>query len=168
MPRIGLISDTHGLLRPEAKAFLRGCDAIVHGGDIGHAGILEELARIAPVTAVRGNNDMGAWADLVRETELVQFGALSLFAIHDLTQLDVRAFSAATRVVVSGHSHKPKVQTRDGVLYVNPGSAGPRRFTLPIAAGELVVNRQSVSVRVVDLLSASGATLASACLRHER
>lgn len=168
MPRIGLISDTHGLLRPEAKAFLRGCDAIIHGGDIGHAGILEELARIAPVTAVRGNNDMGAWAECVRETELVCLGALSIFAIHDLAQLEVHALGAAVRVVVSGHSHKPKVEMRAGVLYVNPGSAGPRRFTLPIAAGELLVKGQSVSVRVVDLLSASGTTLASAALWHER
>ena len=161
MPRIGLISDTHGLLRPEATAFLRGCDAIVHGGDIGHAQILQALATLAPVTAVRGNNDTGAWADHVRETERVKFGGLWLYAIHDLAQLDIDPVAAGVRVVVSGHSHKPLVEARDGVLYINPGSAGPRRFTLPITAGELIVDGCSVSARVVDLLSASYATIAA-------
>jgi putative phosphoesterase len=159
MHRIGLISDTHGLLRPEALMFLRGCDAIVHGGDIGDAGILDELARLAPVTAVRGNNDHGAWAARLLDTEMFNSGGLLLYAIHDLAQLDIDAAAAGVRVVVSGHSHKPRVETRDGVLYVNPGSAGPRRFTLPIAAGEVIVDGDTLSVRMVDLLHGGAATL---------
>jgi uncharacterized protein len=149
--RIGLISDTHGLLRPEALAFLRGCDAIVHGGDIGHAGILEELARIAPVTAVRGNNDRGAWADGIAETEVLQSGEILIHALHDLAQLDVDPAAAGFQVVVSGHSHKPLADRHDGVLYVNPGSAGPRRFNLPISVGELVIEGSSIEVRLVTL-----------------
>jgi uncharacterized protein len=149
--RIGLISDTHGLLRPEATAFLQGSDRIVHAGDICDAGILERLAEIAPVTAVRGNNDRGDWARRLRETELMQVGAVQLYAIHDLAQLDIDPPAAGVRVVVSGHSHKPRVDERQGVLYVNPGSAGPRRFTLPISVGELIVDGQSVSARTVKL-----------------
>jgi putative phosphoesterase len=159
MHRIGLISDTHGLLRPEATAFLRGCDAIVHGGDIGHAGILEALAALAPVTAVRGNNDTGIWAGGLCETAFVKFGALLLYAVHDLAQLDIAPGAARVNVVVSGHSHKPRLETRDGVLYVNPGSAGPRRFKLPISAGELIVDGDSVSARIVDLQNAAHVTL---------
>ena len=160
MYRVGLISDTHGLLRPEALAFLRGCDAIVHGGDIGHAGILDALAALAPVTAVRGNNDSGVWAQHILETEMLQVGSLLLYAIHDLAQLDIDPQAAGVRVVISGHSHKPKIEQRNGVLYVNPGSAGPRRFTLPIAAGELMVDGLSVSARIVDLLKACNTTIA--------
>ncbi|HKX41434.1 MAG TPA: metallophosphoesterase family protein [Burkholderiaceae bacterium] len=151
MRRIGLISDTHGLLRPQALAFLRGCDAIVHGGDICDAGVLDELARIAPVTAVRGNNDHGAWADALRDSELVRFGAAWVYAIHDLAQLGLAPHSAGVHVVVSGHSHKPTIAQRDGVLYINPGSAGPRRFRLPIAIGELVIDGRSIDARVVEL-----------------
>ncbi len=153
MLRIGLISDTHGLMRPEALAFLEGSDFIVHGGDIGNAGILEALARIAPVTVVRGNNDSEAWADRIAETELVTFGDVCLYAIHDLAQIDIDPRAAGVRVVVSGHSHKPKVQERDGVLYVNPGSAGPRRFRLPISVAELRIDGGAVSAHVVDLIS---------------
>ena len=151
MLRIGLISDTHGLLRPQALAFLRGCDAIVHGGDICDASVLDELARIAPVTAVRGNNDRGDWADALRDTELVRFGEAWVYAIHDLAQLDLDPHGAGLHVVVSGHSHKPAIDERDGVLCVNPGSAGPRRFKLPIAIGELVIEDRSISARVVGL-----------------
>jgi len=128
MLRVGLISDTHGLLRPEATAFLRGSDFIVHGGDICDPRILEELAALAPVTAVRGNNDRGAWAESLRETEMLQIGEVCIYAIHDLAQLHIEPAAAGVRVVVSGHSHKPLVEERDGVLYVNPGSSGPRRF----------------------------------------
>ena len=151
MTRIGLISDTHGLLRPEAVSFLRGSTAIVHGGDIGHAGILEDLARIAPVTAVRGNNDRGVWADAIAETEVLQIGEVFIHALHDIAQLSVDPAAAGFRVVVCGHSHKPLVEERDGVLYVNPGSAGPRRFKLPISIGELVIVGNSVKVRLVEL-----------------
>jgi len=151
MLRIGLISDTHGLLRPEAVAFLKGSDFIVHGGDIGSAGILEALAAIAPLTAVRGNNDREPWAEAIAETELLEFGDVRLHAIHDLAQLGIDPSAAGVRVVVSGHSHQPKIAERGGVLYVNPGSAGPRRFKLPIAVAELLIDGDVVTARVVEL-----------------
>jgi len=151
MLRVGLISDTHGLLRPEATSFLRGSDYIVHGGDIGHPSILEELASLAPVTAIRGNNDTGSWAASLHETELLQVGEVCVYAIHDLARLAIDLASAGVRVVVSGHSHKPLITERDGVLYVNPGSSGPRRFKLPVAVAELIVDGASISARVVEL-----------------
>jgi len=151
MARVGLISDTHGLLRPEAKAFLRGCDSIIHGGDIGAPGILDELAVLAPVTAVRGNNDKGAWAKRLLDTELLQVGEVHLYAIHDLAQLDVDPTAIGVSVVVSGHSHKPAVRELNGVLFVNPGSAGPRRFKLPVAVAELIISGRAVSARIVEL-----------------
>lgn len=149
--RVGLISDTHGLLRPEAVAFLRGSDFIVHGGDIGHAGVLEELAALAPVTAVRGNNDKAAWAGAVPETAVLQVGAVRIYVVHDLGDVELDPEAAGFRVVVSGHSHRPSVTERAGVLYVNPGSAGPRRFKLPITVGELMIVEKSVTARVVEL-----------------
>jgi putative phosphoesterase len=150
--RVGLISDTHGLLRPEAKAFLRGSDHILHGGDIGNAAILEQLAALAPVTAVRGNNDFGPWAECIRETECVTIGGVRMYVVHDLAQLDVEPAAAGIRVVVSGHSHKPLVAERDGVLFVNPGSAGPRRFKLPISVAEVIIaDDGTVSARTVEL-----------------
>ena len=155
MLRIGLISDTHGLLRPEAVVFLRGCDHIIHGGDIGSADILTELAKLAPTTAVRGNNDRDTWAESLRETERIQFGEVGIYAIHDLAQLDIEPAAAGIRVVISGHSHKPRVEERDGVLFVNPGSAGWRRFKLPISAGELILAGNSVSARTVELTGLS-------------
>ena len=149
--RIGLVSDTHGLLRPEVLAFLRGSDHIVHGGDVCEPGVLDALRALAPVTAVRGNNDRGAWAEHLNETEFAQAGAISIYAIHDLAGLDIEPRAAGVRVVVSGHSHRPLVEERDGVLYVNPGSAGPRRFRLPIALGELIVDGDAVSARITEL-----------------
>jgi putative phosphoesterase len=159
MTRIGLISDTHGLLRPEALAFLQGSDFIVHGGDIGSPEILEQLGRIAPVTAVRGNNDREAWAMQVPETDFLQVGEVFIYALHDLALLDIDPAAAGVRVVVSGHSHKPRVEERDGVLFVNPGSAGPRRFSLPISAGELILNGEQVSARIAqfDIPAQAGA-----------
>jgi putative phosphoesterase len=154
--RVGLISDTHNLLRPEAVEFLRGSDYIVHAGDVCDPHILEALAALAPVTVVRGNNDRGAWAERLNETELVQVGEIFVYAIHDLSQLDLDPHAAGARAIVSGHSHKPHVEQRDGVLYVNPGSAGPRRFKLPIAVGELVVRGRDVSARIVELPAAAG------------
>ena len=151
MLRVGLISDTHGLLRPEAKVFLQGSDLIVHAGDICDPRILEVLAAIAPVTAVRGNNDHGTWAEQLRETELLQVGEVFVYVVHDLAQLDIEPSTAGVRVVISGHSHKPSVEERNGVLFVNPGSSGPRRFKLPIAVGELIVTGRSVSARTVEL-----------------
>ena len=149
--RVGLISDTHGLLRPQALAALQGSDFIVHGGDIGHAGILEALQAIAPLTVVRGNNDREPWAARIPETEFLQVAGVLVYAIHDLSQIDIDPAAAGVRVVVSGHSHKPKVEERGGVLYVNPGSAGPRRFKLPIAVAELVVTGDAVTARIVEL-----------------
>jgi len=151
MLRIGLISDTHGLLRPEASSFLRRCDHIVHAGDIGSPEVLEELSAIAPTTAVRGNNDKGRWAEALSETELLQQGKLCLYVLHDLSQLAIDPQAAGVGVVVSGHSHQPVVRERNGVLYINPGSAGPRRFKLPIAVGELVIARRSITPRIVEL-----------------
>lgn len=150
MARLGIISDTHGLIRPEAVAFLRGCERIVHGGDIGTPEVLAQLSAIAPVTAVRGNNDKGTWAESISETELFEFNGTYVYAIHDLSQIDIEPSAAGVHVIVSGHSHKPLVERRDGVLYVNPGSAGPRRFRLPIAVAELVVTAGRVSARVVE------------------
>jgi putative phosphoesterase len=149
--RVGLISDTHGLLRPEALAFLRGSDFIVHAGDIGDAQVLEELRRLAPLTAVRGNNDRGPWAKSIAETEVLQVGEVSIYVLHDLSELDLDPVAAGFQVVVSGHSHNPRIEERDGVLYVNPGSSGPRRFKLPIAVGELRVVGASVNARIVQL-----------------
>lgn len=149
--RVGLISDTHGLLRAQAVAALRGCDHIVHGGDIGDPCILDALRELAPLTVVRGNNDREAWADGIAETELVEFGGVQLYAIHDLSQLGIDPAAAGVRVVVSGHSHKPKIEERGGVLYVNPGSAGPRRFKLPIAVAELRIDGGAVTARIHEI-----------------
>lgn len=150
MLRIGIISDTHNLLRPAAKEFLRGCDHIVHGGDITESGILEELATLAPVTAVRGNNDWHPWAENLRETELIKFDEICVYVIHDLADLHIEPNTAGVHVVVSGHSHKPLIAEREGILFVNPGSAGPRRFKLPISVAELIINGQSVSARIIE------------------
>ncbi len=149
--RVGVLSDTHGLLRPEARAFLLGSDYIVHGGDVGGQAILDELCAIAPLIAVRGNNDMQPWAAHLRPTELIRIGNLFAYVIHDLAELDIDPGAAGVSVVISGHSHKPLVSKRDGILYVNPGSCGPRRFTLPVSAGEILVNGNEVSARTVDL-----------------
>ena len=146
--RVGLVSDTHGLLRPEATAFLRGCDRIVHAGDICDPAILDELAAIAPVTAVRGNCDQGPWAEPLPWTASLRVGGLLVQVIHDLALLELDPGPAGLAVVISGHSHQPSVWERGGVLFVNPGSAGPRRFRLPVALGELVVDRGRV---VADL-----------------
>jgi len=147
MRRVGLISDTHGLLRPEAIEFLRGADHIVHAGDIGDAAILAELGKLAPVTAVRGNNDTYAWARRVPEHAALKIEKTTIDVLHNIADLK----QAKARVVVTGHSHKPKVEERDGVLYVNPGSAGPRRFSLPIALGELRISGASVHARIHEL-----------------
>ena len=157
MLRIGLISDTHGLLRPQAVRFLRGCDHIVHAGDIG-LGILGELAQIAPVTAVRGNNDAGPWAATLPETQTVRLGGVAIFVLHDLKELAIHRPPAGVQVVICGHSHQPKVlRPPSGVLVVNPGSAGPRRFRLPVTAAELMIaGENSFSARVVDLLQVAG------------
>jgi putative phosphoesterase len=148
--RIGLVSDTHGLLRPAVLAFLRGSDHIVHAGDICDQGVLDTLAELAPLTAVRGNNDVGAWARRLRETELLEVGGVRMFVIHDLSQLGSSARDAGAHVVVSGHSHKPLVKRDGDTVFVNPGSAGPRRFKLPISAGELIIDGGGITPRLVQ------------------
>jgi uncharacterized protein len=148
--RIGVISDTHDLLRPEALQALGGSDLILHAGDICGPEVLEALREIAPVIAVRGNNDHGPWADALPETAVVELGALSALMVHDLETLRPGAVRDV-QVVISGHSHQPKKETREGVLYFNPGSAGPRRFTLPISMGRLDVEGGRVRANLVDL-----------------
>ncbi|HLZ66432.1 MAG TPA: metallophosphoesterase family protein [Aliidongia sp.] len=148
---IGLISDTHGLLRPEALAALQASDAIIHAGDIGDPAILTELARVAPVTAVRGNIDRGAWATSIATTELVELGGAWIYVIHDIADFRLDPAAMGCRVVVAGHSHKPGVRELANVLYVNPGSAGPRRFSLPISLGRLVIEGDEISVELIEL-----------------
>jgi uncharacterized protein len=148
---IGLISDTHGKLRESAVAALRGSDAIIHAGDVGDPAILAELARLAPVTAIRGNIDRGAWAASLHETAVLQLGDAAIFVIHNLAALEIDPASAGFHAVISGHSHQPAIRERDGVLYVNPGSAGPRRFTLPIACGRLRVAGGKLTAELVEL-----------------
>ena len=151
MIRVGLISDTHGLLRPQALEQLRGVDHLVHAGDIGDAAILARLAEVAPVTAVRGNNDRGAWAEALPETTTLRTGGVAIHVIHDVKMLDVSPATAGYDAVVSGHSHRPACTRRDGVLYINPGSAGPRRFTLPIAVGELRIVDGQLRADIIEL-----------------
>jgi putative phosphoesterase len=136
---IGVISDTHGLLRPEAVDALRGSDHIIHAGDVGASEILDKLRDIAPMTAVRGNVDKGDWTGELPETDVLESGGILIYVLHDLQQLDLKPMGAGVAVVVSGHSHVPKQEMRDRVLYFNPGSAGPRRFKLPVSIGKLIV-----------------------------
>lgn len=151
MKRIGLISDTHGLLRPQALSFLHGCDHILHAGDVGDPAILAALARIAPVTAVRGNNDRGDWAEALPECTDVVFERVRVHLLHDLACLAIDPLATPALVVVSGHSHRPSIEHRAGILHVNPGSAGRRRFRLPIALGELHIDGAIASPRIVEL-----------------
>jgi putative phosphoesterase len=150
---IGVISDTHGLLRPEALEALHGSTHIIHAGDVGSPEILETLSTIAPVTAVRGNVDKSAWAHKLPETEVLQLGGVSIYILHSLAQLDLKPRAAGFAVVVSGHTHIPRQQTRDGVLYFNPGSAGPRRFKLPISVGRLILENGTVRGELLTLLA---------------
>jgi len=148
---IGVISDTHGLLRPEAVERLRGSDHIIHAGDIDSAEIIPALEQIAPVTAIRGNVDKAAWAQRFAETEVVELEGLYVYVIHDLNALDLDPTAAGFAAVISGHSHQPRQEVRNGVLYFNPGSAGPRRFKLPISVGQLEIIDGSVSGKVLVL-----------------
>ncbi len=149
--RIGLISDTHGLLRPEAVAALQGCAQIIHAGDIGKPQVLDGLRAIAPLEAIRGNIDIADWALELPERLDLRIGGLSLHVLHDLKQLDIDPLAAGIDVVIAGHSHKPKVERRDGVLYINPGSAGPRRFSLPISLALLELNDGDAQVELISL-----------------
>ena len=148
---VGVISDTHGLLRPEATEALKGSDLIVHAGDVGGTQILEQLRGIAPTFAVRGNVDTGPWAQGLPTTEVVQVGALHLYVLHDIAALDIDPHAAGFAAVIFGHSHRPGAESRRGVLYLNPGSAGPRRFTLPISLAKLHLSNGQLSHEMIDL-----------------
>ena len=151
---IGVISDTHGLLRPEAVRAMRGSDHIIHTGDVGALGIVDELSALAPVTAVRGNIDRGGgWAQKLPEDAVFEIAGISIYVLHDLAQLDLKPKAAGFAVVVSGHSHVPKQERREGVLYFNPGSAGPRRFKLPVCIGKLILENGRVQGEIMLLLT---------------
>ena len=139
------------MLRPEAIEALRGSNYIVHAGDVGDPEVLDRLLEIAPLTAVRGNIDKGAWARKLPEIEVVEIAGASMYVLHDLGQLDLKPEAAGFRVVISGHSHVPKQETRNGVLYLNPGSAGPRRFKLPICVGKLIVEGKDVQAEIIKI-----------------
>ena len=149
--RVGLISDTHGLLRKEAVEALRGSGLIIHAGDVGKPEILEELKKISPVIAVRGNVDTEPWAQALPETAVVEAGVVLIYTLHDVKTLDLHAAGAGFHIVVSGHSHQPGKTERDGVLYINPGSAGPRRFRLPVTMARLNVAEEPWKLEFVDL-----------------
>jgi uncharacterized protein len=146
---IGVISDTHGLLRDEALEALRGSEHIIHAGDVGAPEILRKLAEIAPVTAVCGNIDRQRWAKKLPLTEVLEVGGVSIYILHDLHQLDLKPEAAGFAAVVSGHSHLPKQKVRNGVLYFNPGSAGPHRFRLPVSIGRLMVGNGRVEGKII-------------------
>ncbi len=151
MNRIGVISDTHRLLRPEAFKALQGVDRIVHAGDIGSPVVLEELQRIAPVICVRGNVDVGDWASEIPETAVLELGQAAVYVIHDVRQLNLDPRAASFAAVVCGHSHIPAREMKHGILYFNPGSAGPRRFYLPASVGLLTVNGREISGEIISL-----------------
>jgi uncharacterized protein len=148
---VGVISDTHGLLRPEAVAALQGSAIIIHAGDVGRPEVLDELRRIAPTHAVRGNVDFDAWAENLPATETVEFGQQHLYMLHIIAELDVDPAAAGFAAVIYGHSHKPSIEWRDGVLYLNPGSAGPRRFKLPVTVARLHVTGRSLRPEIIQL-----------------
>jgi hypothetical protein len=157
---VGLIADTHGLLRPEAAAALAGSDLILHAGDVGGPEVLAALAAIAPVRAVRGNNDHGPWAAALPAADVIQAGGAMIYLLHDVHDLDLEPCAAGVAAVVSGHSHRPAIAEKDGVLFVNPGSAGPRRFTLPVAVARL-------TIRPAGAAAQGAAAAAAAVLRAE-
>lgn len=149
MKVVGIISDTHGLLRPEAKQALMGVDALVHAGDIGKPEVLEALREIAPLTVIRGNVDK--WAVDLADTEVLEVAGRCLYILHNLLELDLDPRAAGYDAVISGHSHKPRVSDKDGVLYLNPGSAGPRRFTLPVAVAKLEVSPTRLNAEIIKM-----------------
>jgi putative phosphoesterase len=151
MPHIGVISDTHGLLRPQAVEALQGSALIIHAGDVGRQEILDELRRIAPVVAVRGNVDRDAWADRLPMSKMVEHEGVRLYVLHILEDLDLDPPTAGFHAVISGHTHRPKIETRDRVLYFNPGSAGPRRFDLPVSVGRLSIANGKLVAELVYL-----------------
>ncbi|MFC5694897.1 metallophosphoesterase family protein [Pseudomonas sp. GCM10022186] len=149
--RIGLISDTHGLLRPQALAALQGCDHILHAGDIGKPGILDALRQLAPLSVVRGNNDREDWADAVPEVEELRLGGVGIYLVHDQADIPADLAERGFAVVVTGHSHKPLITQRAGLLHVNPGSAGPRRFSLPVSVALLRIGGRRIEAELITL-----------------
>lgn len=154
--RVGVLSDTHGLMRLDALTALLGSDLLLHAGDIGAAAVLEALQAIAPLVAIRGNNDTQPWAADLPETAVHDTGAVRIFITHNRAQLALDPRAAGFQVVVSGHSHQPLIEQRDGVLYVNPGSCGPRRFSLPVTVALLTIRGARVEAKIVDLMAAGG------------
>lgn len=152
MPLIGVISDTHSLIRPEAIEALRGCGLIIHAGDVGTQDVIAQLQTIAPVAAIRGNVDRDPWSATLPETRVVEVGHRLLYVLHDLAQLDLDPAAVGFSAVIFGHSHKPSISTRSDVLYLNPGSAGPRRFDLPISLARLRLTRATPEAEIVELL----------------
>ena len=153
---VGLISDTHGLLRAEAAHALKGSDFIIHAGDVGDPAVLRDLSSLAPVTAVRGNVDRGSWASSLPETEVLGVGAALIYVLHDVAQLNLNPAAAGFHAVVCGHSHRPEQRESEGVLFVNPGSAGPRRFKLPITVGRLRVAGTRITAELIGLEARHG------------
>lgn len=149
--QIGVISDTHGLLRPQALAALEGSELIIHAGDIGKPEVLTELEKLAPVVAVRGNNDRAGWAAALPEKRVVTLGEVNLYLLHILPELDINPVTQGIKAVISGHSHKPAIFYKEGVLYLNPGSAGPRRFKLPVSVALLSITDQYLDPRIIEL-----------------
>jgi putative phosphoesterase len=147
---IGVISDTHGLVRPEAVTALTGVEMILHAGDIGNDQVLDALRELAPVVAVRGNNDKGDWARSLPDREVVEIGDVSIYMLHDLNEIDINP-AGTFQVVVSGHSHNPVVEEKRGVLYLNPGSAGPRRFKLPVSVAHLQLGPNTINAELIEL-----------------
>lgn len=150
MPTIGAISDTHGLLRPEVLKLFKSVDLILHAGDIGDPQILEQLKALAPTIVVRGNNDKGEWATRIPESRKVDVGAISIFMIHDVKEISVSNLTGVD-IILSGHSHKPSIERRGGILYLNPGSAGPRRFKLPIGVARITIKKSRVTARLIEI-----------------
>lgn len=149
---IGVISDTHGLMRPEVAGAFNAVDLIIHAGDIGAAAVIDQLESMAPVVAVRGNNDKERWAKTIPETEVVEIGKLRIYILHDLKEIPLNPSDHHFHVVISGHSHRPLIERREGVLFMNPGSAGPRRFKLPVTVGRLRIEGPDANAEIVDLL----------------
>ena len=152
---IGVISDTHGLLRPEALDALRGSDRIIHAGDIGNPEIIDRLSEIAPVTAVRGNVDRETWSRKIPETNVLECEGVSIYVVHILESLDLKPKAAGIHAVIYGHTHVAKQETKDGVLYFNPGSAGPKRFSLPVTVGKLTIRAGTINSEIVQILPLS-------------
>lgn len=150
--RIGVISDTHGLLRPEVPDVFKDVSLILHAGDIGSPEVLEGLRKLAPVTAVRGNNDTGEWAKRIPETRIVRAGAVSIYMLHNLKEMKRTPSARNPAVVISGHSHQPSITHRDGVLFLNPGSAGPRRFKLPVTVARLIIQGSDVQAELINVV----------------